>query len=171
MPSQTLLAQADFSTLGLADTDQDANIQLIEGYNAFAMDATIKVPGDAPSKFGSSTSEMSTYKAGVGYSTPLNFIPDEVYGFIRNREMSWITWNAANSINSESFITNARVLEPIRYLVESAAPPKLFFRTFWRSLTRRLVKRTKALILTETSMSNSDATDKVDGPCTSRASH
>ena len=32
-------------------------------------------------------------------------------------------------------------IEPTRYLTDPAPPPKLFYRTFWRSLTRRLIGR------------------------------
>ncbi len=98
---------------------------------------------------------------------PVNFIPDEVYELIRNWERAYHTQqesaHAVDSMETESSLTGAQasesVYEPMRCVPVSEPPPKRFFRTFWRSVTRRIVELEKKSTLGRSAMSSSDADD------------
>ncbi len=76
---------------------------------------------------------------------PVNFIPDEVLAFIE-------AWESTKSTSlcpcdhrdhvGALIPVSQNGLEPVRHLAEIApriAPPKLFYRTFWTSVTRRIL--------------------------------
>ncbi len=138
MSSRTLLAQDDFSS-GLA-ADHDADGQPLVDFH----EVTTTENGVLP-KSESSCEADEIYR-------PVNFIPDEVHALIRIWELARLrqqeSADAVDSMEIESATDSQakeHVFEPIRCLTETAPPPpKLFHRTFWRSLTRRMVQRMKA---------------------------
>ena len=133
-----LHAQDDFSRLGLA-AGQVSDNQPLNYHNGLK-----PVKPDADSLKSETTCEADeTYR-------PVNFIPDEVYVLIRNRELSGCKQHESaqvvGSMETESFaipLPSESVFEPMRCMLESPHPPKRFYRTFWRSLTRRMVQRKK----------------------------
>jgi hypothetical protein len=78
-------------------------------------------------------------------------IPDEVYEMVRNLELSCLK---QQEISHEIEImemkqtchSNGCFYEPMRCISESA-PPKRFYRSFWRSLTQRIVQRKTSVAL------------------------
>jgi hypothetical protein len=80
---------------------------------------------------------------------PADFISDEVNELIRNWELSHSRQqdnaHAVESMESKSFSASSEsVYEPLRCMLGAAAPPpKRFHRTFWRSLTVRVVRLEK----------------------------
>jgi hypothetical protein len=162
----TLLAQDDFSSLGLAATGQDADGQALDIFHEFS---TADRAGSAGSRKSDATCEADEIYH------PVNFIPEEVYEMIRNWESSYIKQQeiaqAVDSMDMESF-TNSQAresyYEPMRCMlesVESAPPPKRFFRTFWRSLTRRVVQHQKECCRDRAAMSSSDVSDDGSSAC------
>jgi hypothetical protein len=142
-----LPAQDDFSSLGLA-AGQDADIRLLDDYHMFT------------------SVEVNATEA---LFCPVNFIPDEVYEMIRTWEQSYlkhqeIADHAVGSMHLESF-NNTRSsgseIESMRCIPANAPPPKRFYRTFWRSLTRRAraAQRKRIGNFDEVAMSCSDASD------------
>ena len=49
--------------------------------------------------------------------------------------------------DSKSTKSNESDVEPMRLMSVAQPPPKLFFRTFWRSVTRRIVQHEKNIAL------------------------
>ncbi len=82
---------------------------------------------------------------------PVNFIPDEVYELIRNWEVAYLKQHesiqAVDSLDTEASndsLSNESIFEPTRLLMSATvAPPKRFYRTFWRSLARRTLQLEK----------------------------
>jgi hypothetical protein len=156
MSTRSILAQDDFSALGLAAAP-DADSHLLNDYHAFT---TIDRPASADS-----LRSESACKAEEMFC-PVNFIPDEVYEMIRTWETSYLKQqeidHAVNSMKMES-IVNPQCSEidrdTMRYIPEIAPPPKRFFRTFWRSVARRMVQRDKQSAIDRAAMSCSDASE------------
>ena len=72
---------------------------------------------------------------------PVNYICDEALAIIS-------AWEAAYQANAGCIATDISnaIYEPSRttgFIVDSSKPPKRFYRTFWRSVTRRLVQLSK----------------------------
>ena len=107
--------------------------------------------------------------------TSINSFPDEVYELIRTWELA-IHKNQAIHRESDSMememLTDSQAseseLEPMRRVTMSEPPPKRFSRTFWRSVTRKILRREMENNLEREAMSSSDS---VDGSSTPRASH
>ena len=166
MSSRELLAQEDFSCLGLA-AGQDAENQPLDDYDEFGTVeradglATVERAGS-----GDSMKSESACEADEIYR-PVNFIPDEVYELIRNWERTYHTQqesvHVVDSMEMESSLTGAQasesVYEPMRCVPVSEPPPKRFFRTFRRSVTRRLVVLEKKGTLSKQETRSSDAND------------
>ncbi len=151
--SAAQLAQDDFSSLGLA-SGQDADSQPLDYHHEFK---TVERSASGDSKSACEADEI--YR-------PVNFIPEEVYELIRNWELSYLKQqenaHAVDSMETESLLhplPNDSLFEPMRSMLDSAHPPKRFFRTFWRSLTRRIVQRKKESALDRAAMLSSDASD------------
>ncbi len=154
MSSRALLPQDDFSSLGLAATSENACSQVLDGDYWFT-------PSQHP-KGGDSLKGEPTFEDGESYR-PANFIPDEVYELIRNWELTYYKQQeVAHSVDSMETDTNSRdsVFEPLRPMLGSAPPPKRFYRTFWRSLTRRAVQCEKESTFGRIAMSSSDASEE-----------
>jgi hypothetical protein len=147
MSSRSLLAQDDFSALGLA-AGKYTNSHSPNDYHEFTA-------GDLPS--GGSLSE-SACGADEIYR-PVNFIPDEVYEMIWTWEISCLKQrelaSAVDSMEIDSF-SNSRSSDIDYQSIPEFAPPKRFFRTFWRSLTRRLVQHEINSAIDRVTMSCSD---------------
>ena len=76
---------------------------------------------------------------------PVNLIPDEVRGMIK-------AWQLQRRERMEVSSTDAPASEdhePLRTCSQTA-PPKRFFRTFWRSVTRRMLKGDKQAVSAST---------------------
>ena len=78
---------------------------------------------------------------------PVNFIPDEVYELIRKWELAYLQQQESaqtiDSMDTESTTDhrlNESIYEPMRLMSISEPPPKRFYRTFWRSVTRRILQ-------------------------------
>ncbi len=83
-----------------------------------------------------------------------------------------ITTRGVDSMDTESSTeprSNESIYEPVRFISASEPPAKRFYRTFWRSVTRRMIQLDKQSALHKAAMSSSDASD--DGSSTHRASH
>uniref|UniRef100_A0A7S0MKX0 Uncharacterized protein n=1 Tax=Cryptomonas curvata TaxID=233186 RepID=A0A7S0MKX0_9CRYP len=165
MSTQTLLAQDDFSCLELA-TCPDAESQSLDYYAGLT---TVERAGS-----GDSSKSESACGADEIY-LPVNFIPDEVYELIRNWELAYLQQHEpiqANDFMDTESSTDPRssesIFEPMRLMSVSEPPPKRFFRTFWRSVTRRILRLEKQSALNRAAMSSSDASD--EGSSTSRDS-
>ncbi len=77
---------------------------------------------------------------------PVNFIPEEVVASIAAWEKSHlIQMSSLDRMDVDAVSVSPNVFEPARNLSDFA-PPKRFHRTFWRSITRRL------LLLSDTRM-------------------
>ncbi len=147
-----MLAQDDFSCLGLA-AGQDAGSQPLDEYDGFA---TVEGAENG--------SSLKSAEANEVYH-PVNFIPTEVYELIRNWELAYLKkQDSIQAFDSMDAVSSESIFEPMRSMSVSNAPPKRFFRTFWRSVTRRIIQLEKKLALNRAVMSSSD------GSSTSRAS-
>ena len=141
---RTVLAQADFSSLGL-DAGQDEESQPVNPFHEFT---TV----ERAESGGSIKSESACEDDKIFH--PVNFISDEVYEFIRNWELSYLRrQERAQSVESmdmavftDSQSSVSINFEPVRFMstATAAPPPKRFHRTVWRSLTRRVIEREKA---------------------------
>ena len=100
----------------------------------------------------------------------LNFIPAEVYELFRTWKLSYYKrQEIVDSMETESFTSAGESsFEPMRCMLGPMAPPKRFYRTFWRALTLRVVRREKELAFDRAGMSSSDSS--ADGKRTSRES-
>ena len=132
------LPQADFSSLGLVGV-HDTDIRPLDGFQELK----------AVQHAGSTDSLKSVKQCGVDESyRPINFISDEACELIWNWERSYLkqqeTNHSVDTLDVES-ITNSLqcVFEPMRSMSESKPPPKRFYRTLWRLLTRRILEHEK----------------------------
>ncbi len=124
-------SQDDFSVLGLAESLDDS-------HGVPAIDRT----GSGLLKSESKRETTETY-------CPGNFIPDEFYELFRIWELSRLKrQKATDTVDSvqSALMTDSStesVYEPMRIMDVPATPPKRFHRTFWRSLTLRVVRLEK----------------------------
>ena len=73
---------------------------------------------------------------------PVNFIPDEVFAFLAAWDASHISKTSSPDgmeLDTASLPASQDMFEPTRRL-NDFAPPKRFYRTFWRSMARRVVE-------------------------------
>ena len=85
---------------------------------------------------------------------PADFIPWEVREMLQAREAAlWkqlehleVTGLTSMEETTCSVHCSGDVIEPIRYTTDGA-PPKRFYRTFWRAAARRVLERERATIL------------------------
>jgi hypothetical protein len=149
MSSATFRAQDDFSTLGLAETLDDS-------HGIPALDRA------EPLKSDSTCATSETYR-------PDNFIPTEVYELFRIWDLAFLkqqktetAFMAIDSVHKKRVTDSGStelVCERLLIMSGSAPPPKRFYRTFWRSLTLRVVRLEKKKAVERAVMSNSDASD------------
>jgi hypothetical protein len=78
---------------------------------------------------------------------PVNFIPDEVFAFLAAWDASKTSSPDGMELDTASIPTSQSVFEPTRRL-NDFAPPKRFYRTFWRSMARRVVESSVRAIQT-----------------------
>jgi hypothetical protein len=160
MLSRTLHAQDDFSSLGIGP---DTSWQPLDGYDGLA---PVERDGSVDS-----LKSQSPCEADEMYR-PVNFIPDEVYELIRNWERSYSKQKEVASavvfMDSESFTdsqSRENVFEPMRSVLAFEPPPKRFYRTFWRSATRRILQLEKKKALRR-EIPTSDASEDGSSPST-----
>ncbi len=79
---------------------------------------------------------------------PVNFIPAEAYELIRTWELANLQEHelipAVDFMDTDSLSgsqSSESVLQPILLMPEFEAPPKRFYRTFWKSRAKRLLQR------------------------------
>jgi hypothetical protein len=163
MAARTLLPQEDFSALALAVSSFNAYSQMLDDDSYSFMPVERAGSGDSQ-KGAMDNEEGEIYQA-------VNFIPAEVYELIRTWELSYYKrQEILDSMDTESFPNAAEsVFEPTRCMLGPMAPPKRFYRTFWRALTLRAVQRGKEIAFDRAGMSSSDAS--ADGTRTSRESY
>jgi hypothetical protein len=77
--------------------------------------------------------------------TPFNIIPDELSAFLAACESSTVVIKSLSNcmdFKAAPVPVSQDIFEPTRFL-NDFAPPKLFYRTFWRSAARRILKLSK----------------------------
>ncbi len=150
MLSQTHLAQDDFSSLGF---EPEASTQVPDENNELA----------PVERAGSGDSQKSHAAFEDEIDRPEIFIPHDGDESIRNlaqaynnpREIS----HAVDSIDTKSFtdsLSSESIYEPMRFVKATHIPPKRFYRSFWRSATRRILQLRNVL---GTDISSADASD------------
>ena len=80
---------------------------------------------------------------------PVNFFPDDVYAFVEAWDSSNLTTTTSYypmHMNVDSVPVSQDMFEPIRRLNlnDVLSPPKPFYRTFWRSASRRILSLSSA---------------------------
>ena len=128
------MAQEDFETLVLGGPSEDS---MLDAFPPFTS-AAAKSGGD------------ETY-------VPVNYIPEEVYAMIKTWELKHkdrMEVSDSTSQTGAASSSNAPIIdnyEPIDYeplrICSQSAPPKRFYRTFWRSAARRMLECEKAAVL------------------------
>ncbi len=141
MSSRILLSQNDFDCLALA-SGEDADCQMLDSYHGFH-------DIERPESIDSMKSESSGKAEDAAYH-PVDFFPDEVYALIRNWELGYSKQQeSAQALESSSMDlfpdsqSGASYLEPMRCVSVPMPPPKRFYRTFWRSMTRKILQLEK----------------------------
>ena len=76
---------------------------------------------------------------------PVNLIPDEVRAMIKAWQLQKREKMEVSTIGAPTL----EIQEPLRTCSQTA-PPKRFFRTFWRSVTRRMLKGDKQAVSAST---------------------
>jgi hypothetical protein len=159
MSSRTLLAQDDFSCLKLA-AGQDVEPRPLDGYDGFT---SIESAGS-----GDSLKSVPACESNEIYR-PVNFIPDEVYELIRNWEVAYLKQQESiqaidlmDTDMSGDSRPSENIFEPTRLMPVSEAPPKRFYRTFWRSVTRRIIQLERENYPKKADMSRFFASDCAD---------
>jgi hypothetical protein len=155
--TRVLLAQDDFSCLGLA-AGQDADSQPLDFCDGLHTSVGRAESGDSLKSSESGCEADELYR-------PVNFIPDEVYEMIRNWELTYQkqqeATQAIDSMDAEAFNdsrSSESIFEPMRCM-SVLQPPKRFYRTFWRSATRRILRLEKEAALQRAAMSSSKTSD------------
>ncbi len=89
------------------------------------------------------TAAKSKHETSIDAYVPVNVISVDVRDFIAAFEANWTRANSSDSMDiDESLVPTSlsqNVFEPARYL-DDFASPKRFYRTFWRSMTRRILE-------------------------------
>jgi hypothetical protein len=129
------IAQVDFPSLKIAEHSDDLRL-------------------DAYQHVGLVTVERMSFLED-GDFVPVNFIPDAVCIMIKNWELSELEQqNVAKvshpmgqiGVSSYPGVLNQEDYEPTRCMREFA-PPKRFYRSFWRSVSRKLLHRVNDQVL------------------------
>ncbi len=88
---------------------------------------------------------------------PVNFISEEVRAMIktwelaRQKQLELQEASSTTSIDGSTVVRNhasQEIHEPIRCITDGA-PPKRFYRTFWRSIARQLLERGREAVLAQ----------------------
>ena len=128
----TVLAQNDFCSLTLSQESDDSKMDLLHHF------------GTAPQ----STARKEQKVCCDDSYVPVNFIPESVYSMIKAWELSELGKQDVGEVSDVTVINrmasagdelNSIDYEPIRFLRE-VVPPKRFYRTFWRSITRKILE-------------------------------
>ena len=89
---------------------------------------------------------------------PVNFISDEVRAMIkawelaRQKELELQEASGATIImDGHAASQSPEIHEPIRYITDGA-PPKRFYRTFWRSIARRVLEHDRKAVIAKMSV-------------------
>jgi hypothetical protein len=125
-----IMAQSDFSTLAVQHELVDENPKTDEvEYKCSSISEQ-----DAASAF--------DVKPSMEADVPGDFIPDEVYALIAAWELTdcslGMTPSDRMDFDADLVPPSPNIFEPVRRL-KTFAPPKRFYRTFWRSASRRIL--------------------------------
>jgi hypothetical protein len=85
---------------------------------------------------------------------PVNFIPETAHALLKAWELSELTKRkdvtcfpvCTNRTTSSPDVSGSVDYEPMRCMAK-VVPPKKFYRTFWRSIVRRLLEQDKKTII------------------------
>ena len=99
----------------------------------------------------SCSDRKTAYADGDEDYVPVNFIPEEVFAMIKawelkQRDLMEVSDSMSVSRAASSETLRLEDYEPLRVCTQ-AAPPKRFYRTFWRSAARRVLDADKAGVL------------------------
>ena len=127
------LAQGDFSSLGI---EQEPGTQMID---EIYKSAPVERAGS-----GDSLKSQATFEDEINRPDQLfsydddELIRNSVTAYIDRRDSS----HAIDSMKTQSSDLQSResVFEPMRFVSVPEIPPKRFFRTFWRSVTWRILQ-------------------------------
>jgi hypothetical protein len=105
-------------------------------------------------------------------SCPGNFILEELHELIRlylkhQKAIDTVGSTQTESLTNSRFSESVDMYEPTHFTFASAPPPKRFHRTFWKSLTLRIVRLEKKKALHRAAMSDVSMCDSI----TSGATH
>jgi hypothetical protein len=157
MSSRLMLAQDDFHSLAL-DAGQNTDDRPLDDYHEFSVVGC-----------GGSGDLIKACEQDEIYH-PVHFIPDEVIELIRNWEETYrkkqALENAVHSMGTVPFTdfpSTESVLDPIRCVSVPQPPPKRFYRTFWRSVSQRILRFEKANAFNRATVSSRDAGPSAPG--------
>ena len=131
------MAQSNFTSLAVRVHDESENQQAYEAKVCIHLNQTAALTNDL---------KCEALKCEADYMSnvyvPVNFIPDEAFAFLAAWDAAYITKASpldAMELDTVSLPVSQIEFEPTRRL-NDFAPPKRFFRTFWRSIARRVVE-------------------------------
>jgi hypothetical protein len=126
--------QNDFTSLTSADWKFEDSISTVADHPALS-DTTIV---DEPTRL--ERAELPAEGKLVSTYVPENSISDEVYAFLS-------AWDEREAERRQNVAGAGRLVEAVKDVdfeparsLTNRAPPKLFYGTFWRSITRRLIQ-------------------------------
>ncbi len=129
------MSQADFASLAIRTELAD------ESFDTKATDASDIAVGKQHDCNDVQTVAENGKKTASEVYVPVNYIPDEVLIFIEAWESAnWSTKSPCDwmALDEVSIPVSQDTFEPTRS-VKVIPPPKRFYRTFWRSITRRII--------------------------------
>ncbi len=112
------------------------------GFMQEALDQCGREPLFRSGSTGSSKSvEMASVTEEQAPYNPVNFISDEARALLFTYETALVAGNVAcHDLMMPSTVSHPDTNEPLRILA-NLAPPKRFFRTFWRSISIRMLRQ------------------------------
>ena len=139
MPRQELASQIHFGYLSVPYMQSDdARAQEAMNNNAFSCSGSAKSPKSASIQ---------------GLYVPVNYISPEVYALLAAAEASATRRAESGNADADCMmpsgnrqgaspeITMESVYDPRSYAAQGVAPPKKYYRTFWKSISQRLLLR------------------------------
>ncbi len=142
MEQTALVSQECFSWLSIPNRQHDCFMQ--EALDQFHHETLFRSDST-----GSLKSEVAPVTDGLASYKTINYISDEARALLLAYETAASrradAWVAGNDACHESLPSTTNPFEPERILA-STVPPKRFFRTFWISITIRMIRREKEKI-------------------------
>ena len=124
-----MFTQADFTSLVVCDLQNSGFMQPLVDHDSLC---------------GTAASYPAGKRCVDDDYVPVNFIKAEVYAMIAAWEASSMKYSDESASNVmpdvQSCCQDFGIYEPIR-CTPNFAPPKRFYRTFWRSITRKMLRQ------------------------------